>query len=158
MPQARKLDFSPQLTVAQCSTLRYKGMKCKHWTAHAPIAMKRSSILLLILLLPRTALASYCKSLVHLNCACAHSHETKLNPSSYSSSSSYSVSILLQKPCTFELRMRLLKSLLLHKIDKIKMAGTSRDISSVMTGAANNYNTRLDSSVRIKTRIRTGVT
>ena len=30
------------------------------------------------------------------------------------------------------------------------MAGTSRDISSVMTSAANNYNTRLDSSVRIK--------
>ena len=26
------------------------------------------------------------------------------------------------------------------------MAGTSRDISSVMTSAANNYNTRLDSS------------
>ena len=43
---------------------------------------------------------------------------------------------------------------LLHKIDKIKMAGTSRDISSAMTSAANNYNTRLDSSVRIKTRIR----
>ena len=38
------------------------------------------------------------------------------------------------------------------------MAGTSRDISNVMTGAANNYNTRLDSSVRIKTRIRTDVT
>ena len=37
------------------------------------------------------------------------------------------------------------------------MAGTS-DISSVMTSAANNYNTRLDSSVRIKTHIRTGVT
>ena len=33
------------------------------------------------------------------------------------------------------------------------MAGTSRDIPSVMTSAANNYNTRLDSSVRIKTRI-----
>ena len=48
--------------------------------------------------------------------------------------------------------------LLLHKIDKIKMAGTSREISSVMTSAANNYNTRLDSSVRIKTRIRTEVT
>ena len=38
------------------------------------------------------------------------------------------------------------------------MAGTSRNISSVMTSAANNYYTRLDSSVRIKTRIRTGVT
>ena len=46
----------------------------------------------------------------------------------------------------------------LHKIDKIKMAGTSRDISSVMTSAANNYNTRLDLSVLIKTRIRTEVT
>ena len=34
------------------------------------------------------------------------------------------------------------------------MAGTSRDISCVMTSAANNYNTRLDSSVRLKTRIR----
>ena len=48
--------------------------------------------------------------------------------------------------------------LLLHKIDKIKMAGTSREISSVMTSAANKYSTRLDSSVRIKTRTRTEVT
>ena len=38
------------------------------------------------------------------------------------------------------------------------MAATSRDISTVMTSAANNYNTRLDSSVRIKNRIRTKVT
>ena len=38
------------------------------------------------------------------------------------------------------------------------MAGTSREISSVMTSAANNHNTRLDSSERIKTRIRTEVT
>ena len=38
------------------------------------------------------------------------------------------------------------------------MAGTSRDISSVMTNASNNYNTRLHWSVRIKTRIRTKVT
>ena len=38
------------------------------------------------------------------------------------------------------------------------MAGTSRDISNVMTSAENNYNTRLDLSVRIKTRIRTGIT
>ena len=38
------------------------------------------------------------------------------------------------------------------------MAGISRDISSVMTSAANNYYTKLDSSVRIKTRIRTEVT
>ena len=59
---------------------------------------------------------------------------------------------------TFELHMLYYNKLLLHKIDKIKMAGTSREISSVMTSAANNYNTRLDSSVRIKTRIRTEVT
>ena len=38
------------------------------------------------------------------------------------------------------------------------MAETSRDISSVITSAANNYNTRLDSSVRKKTRIRNKVT
>ena len=38
------------------------------------------------------------------------------------------------------------------------MSGTSHEISSVMTSAAINYNTRLDSSVRIKTRIRTEVT
>ena len=48
--------------------------------------------------------------------------------------------------------------LLLHQIDKIKMTGTSRKISSVMTSAANNYTTTLDSSVRIKTPIRTEVT
>ena len=78
--------------------------------------------------------------------------------SSYSSSSSYSVSTLLTKPCTFELRMLYYNTLLLHKIDKIKMAGTSREISSVMTSAANNYSTKFDSSVRIKTRIRTEVT
>ena len=52
--------------------------------------------------------------------------------SSYSSSSSYSVSTLLTKPCTFELRMLYYNTLLLHKIDKIKMAGTSRELSSVM--------------------------
>ena len=38
------------------------------------------------------------------------------------------------------------------------MAGTSRELSSVMTSAANNYNNRLDSSVRIKARIRAEVT
>ena len=38
------------------------------------------------------------------------------------------------------------------------MAGTSRDISSAMTSAENNYNTSLDWSVRIKTRIRTEIT
>ena len=38
------------------------------------------------------------------------------------------------------------------------MAGTSRETSSVMTSATNNYNTRLDSRARIKTRIRTEVT
>ena len=73
--------------------------------------------------------------------------------SSYSSSSSYSVGTVLTKPCTFELRMLYYNTLLLHKIDKIKMTGTSREISSLMTSAASNYNTRLDSSVRIKTRI-----
>ena len=54
VPPARKLVFSLQLTVAQCSILRYRGN---------------------------------------------------------SSSSSYSDSTLLAKPCTFELRMRLLKSI-----------------------------------------------
>ena len=38
------------------------------------------------------------------------------------------------------------------------MAGTSRDISSVMNSAAEKCNTRLDSSARIKSRIRTEVT
>ena len=80
----------------------------------------------------------------------------KAQSSSYSSS--YSVGTVLAKPCTFELRMSLLKSITTTQDRKIKMAGTIRDISSVMTSAANNYNTRLDSSVRIKTRIRTGVT
>ena len=73
--------------------------------------------------------------------------------SSYSSSS-YSVSTVLTKPCTFELRMLYYNKLLLHKIDKIKMAGTSRELSSVMKENGN----RLDSSVRIQTRIRTKVT
>ena len=71
VPSARKLVFSLQLTVAQCSTFRQKGMKCKNWTAHAPVSMKRSSILLILLLL-RTALASYWQSLVHLNCTCVY--------------------------------------------------------------------------------------
>ena len=64
----------------------------------------------------------------------------------------------MTKLCTFELRMLYYNTLLLHKIEKIKMAGTSREISSVMTSAANNYNTRLDSSVRIQTPFRTEVT
>ena len=42
VPPARKLVLSLQLTVAQCSILRYRGMKCKNWTAHTPIAMQRS--------------------------------------------------------------------------------------------------------------------
>ena len=50
------------------------------------------------------------------------------------------------------------RRLVLHEIDNIKMAGTSLEISSVMTSAANNYNTRLDSSIRIKTRIHPEVT
>ena len=44
VPPACKLVFSLQLTVAQCSILRYRGMKCKNWTAHAPIAWQRSKI------------------------------------------------------------------------------------------------------------------
>ena len=47
VPPARNLVFSLQLTVAQCSTLRYRGMKCKNWTALAPIAMQRSTIFFL---------------------------------------------------------------------------------------------------------------
>ena len=70
------------------------------------------------------------------------------------SSSWYSGSTLLTKPCTFVLRMLYYNNLRLYKIDKIKMAGTGREISSVITSAANNYN----SSVRIKTRIPTEVT
>ena len=62
--------------------------------------------------------------------------------SSHSSSSSYSVGTVLTKPCTFELRMLYYNKILLHKIGKIKMSGTNREISSVMTSAANNYNTR----------------
>ena len=38
------------------------------------------------------------------------------------------------------------------------MAGTSREISSAMDENEYEMNTRLDSSVRIKTRIRTEVT
>ena len=47
VPPARKLVFSLQLTVAQCSILRYRGMECKNWTAHAPIAMQQSTIFFL---------------------------------------------------------------------------------------------------------------
>ena len=47
VPPARKLVFLLQLTVAQCSILRYRGMKCKNWTAHAPIAMQRSTVFFL---------------------------------------------------------------------------------------------------------------
>ena len=47
-------------------------------------------------------------------------------------------------PCTFELRMLYYNKLLLHNIDKIKMAGTSRELSSVMEENDN----RLDSSIR----------
>ena len=49
-PPARKLIFLLQLTVAQCSILRYRGIKCKNWTAHAPIAMQRSTIFFLFFL------------------------------------------------------------------------------------------------------------
>ena len=84
--------------------------------------------------------------------------DSRAESSSYSSSSSYSLSTVLTKPCTLELRILYYKTLLIHKIDKVKMAGTSREISSVMTSAANNYNYRLYSSVGIKTNIRTEVT
>ena len=47
VPPARKLVFSLQLTIPQCSILRYRGMKCKNWSAHAPIAMQRSTIFFL---------------------------------------------------------------------------------------------------------------
>ena len=53
-----------------------------------------------------------------------------------------------------ELLMLYYNTLLLHKIDKIKMAATSRELWSVMEENDN----RLNSSVRIKTRIRTEVT
>ena len=35
VPPARKLVFSLQIRVTQCCVLRYRGMKCKNWTAHA---------------------------------------------------------------------------------------------------------------------------
>ena len=38
----------------------------------------------------------------------------------------------MTKPCTLELRMLYYNTLLLHKIEKIKMAETSREISSAM--------------------------
>ena len=46
VPPARKLVFPLQLRVAQCCVFRYRGMKCKNWTAHAPIAIQRSTIFL----------------------------------------------------------------------------------------------------------------
>ena len=58
---------------------------------------------------------------------------------SYSPSSSYSVGTVLTNPCTFELRMLYYNTLLLHKIEKIKMAGTSRDISSAMDENHDEY-------------------
>ena len=76
------------------------------------------------------------------------------NGAQSSSFSSYSVGTVLKKPCTFELRMLYYNKLLLHKKDKIKMAGTSRELSSVIEENDN----RLDSSIRIKTHIRTKVT
>ena len=65
--------------------------------------------------------------------------------SSYSSpSSSYSVSTVLEKPCTFELRMLYYNMLLLHKIEKIKMAGTSHEISSAMDENHDEYQIRFE--------------
>ena len=50
-------------------------------------------------------------------------------------------------------------TLLLHKIEKNKMAGTIREMSSEMGENQGNFNLfRLDSSVRIKTRIWAEVT
>ena len=40
--------------------------------------------------------------------------------------------VVLTKPCTTELRMLYFTTLLLNKIEKMKMAGTSREISSAM--------------------------
>ena len=57
----------------------------------------------------------------------------------------------MTKPCKFELRMRLLQY--------AKMAGSIREMSSEMGDNHGNFDLfRLDSSVRIKTRIRTEVT
>ena len=47
VPPVRKLVFSLQLRVAQYCVLRYRGMKCKNSTAHAPIAIQRSTIFFL---------------------------------------------------------------------------------------------------------------
>ena len=47
VPPARKLVFSLHLRVAQCCVLRYRGMKCKNWIAHVPIAIQRSTIFFL---------------------------------------------------------------------------------------------------------------
>ena len=79
---------------------------------------------LLILLLLRTALVPYSKSLVHLNCVCVYYN-----------------------------------TLLLHQIEKIKMAGSICEMSSEMGDNHGNFGlSRLDSSVRIKTRICAKVT
>ena len=79
--------------------------------------------------------------------------------SSYSSSSSYSVGTVLTKPSTFELRMLYYNTLLLHKIENIKMAGSIREMSSEMGDNHGNFDLfRLDSGVRIKTRICAEVT
>ena len=57
----------------------------------------------------------------------------------YSSSSSYSIGTVLTKPCTFELCMLYCNTLLLHKIEKFKMAGTSREILSAMDENHDEY-------------------
>ena len=76
-----------------------------------------------------------------------------------SSYSSYSVGTVLTKPYTFELRMLYYNTLLLHKIEKIKMAGSIREMSSEMGDNHGKVDLfRLDSSVRIKTRICAEVT
>ena len=79
--------------------------------------------------------------------------------SSYSSSFSYSVGTIPTKLCTFELRMRLLQYATTHKIEKIKMTGSRVEMASEMGDNHGNFDLfRLDSSVRIKTRICAEVT
>ena len=98
MPPARKLVFSLQLTVAQCSILRYRGMKWK--------------IELRVRLLPYSRAQS---------------------SSSYPSFSSYSVSTLLTKPCTFEhATTTLVYAPKSHKIEYVPMH-TIRDITRLAT-------------------------
>ena len=49
------------------------------------------------------------------------------------------VGTVLTKPCIFELRMLYYNTLLLHKIKKIKMAGTSHEITTAMDKNHDEY-------------------